>query len=337
MTSLPPRQQAAAALPLLGFGLPVSGSWATAANLVSIARRAEQLGYHSLWAFQRLLHPETGDWGPMYRAVQDPLISLAHVAAVTERVRLGFAVVNAPFYSPILLAKQLTTLDHVSAGRLDAGLGLGWAEEDFAAVGVPYPRRGARTEEFIGCLTAIWTEDVVRFDGEFYQMPAARVDPKPVQRPHPPLLPGGTAERALRRVGRLADGWISSNRHDLRTIDADIAVMREAAEQAGRDPGALRFIVRGVLELQETDAATGRLPLHGSADQIRQDLARLAEQGVTELFFDLNFDLAVGSPDADPVASMRQAERVLSTFAPGAPAPGISAPGIPAPAGSDRA
>jgi probable F420-dependent oxidoreductase len=298
----------------LGFGLPVSGSWATAANLATVARRAEELGYDSLWAFQRLLHPAEGDWGPMYRAVQDPIVTLAHVAALTERPRLGVAVVNAPFYSPILLAKQLSTLDELSGGRLDAGLGLGWAEEEFAAAGVDYARRGARTEEFISCLKAIWTQDVVSFDGEFYRMPAARVDPKPVQQPHPPLLLGGTAERALRRVGRIADGWISGSRHDLRGIGADLELMRGAAREAGRDPAALRFIVRGVLKLTDSAAGADRRPLQGDVEQIRADFNSLAGQGVTELFIDLNFDPEVGSPTADPTASMRRAEHVLTTF-----------------------
>lgn len=300
----------------LGFGLPVSGSWARAANLVRIARRAEELGYDSLWTFQRLLHPAEGDWGPMYRSVHDPIVALAHVAAVTERARLGIAVVNAPFYSPILLAKQLTTLDELSGGRLDAGLGLGWAEEEFAAVGVEPARRGARTEEFIACLKAIWTEQVVSFSGEFYRMPAVRVDPKPVQRPHPPLLLGGGAERALRRVGRIADGWISASRHDLRTVGADLEIMRAAAREAARDPDRLRFIVRGVLSLTDEPAGPDRRPLHGDAGQIREDFDRLAEAGITELFIDLNFDPRVGSPDADPDDSMRRAEHLLQTFAP---------------------
>ena len=193
----------------LGFGLPVSGSWARPANLVRIARRAEELGYDSLWTFQRLLHPADGDWGPMYRAVQDPIVTLAHVAAVTERARLGIAVLNAPFYSPVLLAKQLTTLDELSGGRLDVGLGLGWAEEEFAAVGVDPARRGARTEEFIACLKAIWTEPVVDFAGEFYRMPAVRVDPKPVQQP----LPAAAAGRWRR--ARAAPGRPDRRRLDL--------------------------------------------------------------------------------------------------------------------------
>ncbi|HEX4729414.1 MAG TPA: TIGR03619 family F420-dependent LLM class oxidoreductase [Jatrophihabitans sp.] len=304
--------------PRLGFGLPVSGSWASPDNLISIAQRAERLGYHSVWAFQRLLHPATGDWGPMYRSVLDPIVSLAYLASATERIRLGFAVVNAPFYSPILLAKQLSTLDVLSRGRLDAGLGLGWAEQEFEAVGVPQARRGARLTEFVECLKAIWQDEVVDFTGEFYRVPPARVQPRPVQQPHPPLLLGGGAEPALRRVGRIADGWISASRHDLRTIGKDIAVMKQAAEQAGRDPAALRFIVRGVFDLQDAPgpADGDRRPLHGTAEQIRQDLAALAEQGVGEVFLDLNFDPRVGSPDADPAASLEYAEKVLIEFAP---------------------
>jgi probable F420-dependent oxidoreductase len=303
--------------PRIGFGLPVSGSWATPANLVEIARRAEELGYHSVWTFQRLLHPAEGDWGATYRAVQDPLISLAYVAAVTERVRLGVAVVNAPFYAPIVLAKQLSTLDQVCAGRLDVGLGLGWAAEEFRAVGASELRRGDRLDEFVECLHAIWGENPVQFDGSFYQVPSALVDPKPVQRPHPPVLLGGGAERALRRAGRLADGWISASRHDLRQIGTDIGLIKQAAEAAGRDPDVLRFIVRAVIKLTEQpDDRPERRPLHGSLSQVRADLADLYAQGVTEVFLDLNFDPKVGSPDADAAWSMDYARQTLTEFAP---------------------
>jgi probable F420-dependent oxidoreductase len=300
----------------LGFGLPVSGSWATGPNMAEIARRAEDLGYDSLWTFQRLLHPAEGDWGAMYRSVQDPLVALAYVAGVTQRVRLGVAIVNAPYVAPVVLAKALTTLDHVSAGRLDAGLGLGWSREEFAAVGVPYERRGARMDEFLRLLQAVWTEDVVSFEGEFYRLAPSRVDPKPVQRPRPPLLLGGSAEPALRRAGRLADGWISASRHDLTSVGAAIDVVRSAAADAGRDVDALRFVVRGVV-LLEDDARDedGRRPLHGDAEQIRADLAALERAGITEVFLDLNFHPRVGTPDADPAESMEHAHQVLETFA----------------------
>src|SRR3954471_759378 len=198
----------------IGFGIPVSGSWATPANVVEISRRAEELGYASLWSFQRTVYPADNSIPAPYRSVHDPLAVSGYVAAVTERVRNGIAIVNLPFYAPIMLAKTLTSIDVLSEGRLDAGLGLGWNRDEFDAAGVPMERRGARAEDFIQCLRAIWTQDPVEHHGEFYAVPRGHVDPKPVQRPHPPILLGGSAEPALKRAGRLAEGWISASRFE---------------------------------------------------------------------------------------------------------------------------
>ncbi len=299
----------------LGVGLPVSGAWATPQNMRRVATRAEELGYASVWTFQRLLHPVDEDWGAVYHSVVDPVTALSYVAGTTSHIRLGLAVVNVPYYAPIVLSKALTTLDIVSGGRLDVGLGLGWAPEEFEAVGVPRDRRGARGEEFVACLEAIWTQSEVEFHGEFYDVPRSRVDPKPVQRPHPPLLMGGTAEVALRRAGRIADGWISSSRADLTALGSSIDIVRSAAAEAGRDPATLRFVVRGVVGLTDGHPAERR-PLQGDADQIRADLAGLADQGVTEVFLDLNWDPRTVSDGIDPAAALDNAERVLDTFAP---------------------
>ncbi|HWC10005.1 MAG TPA: TIGR03619 family F420-dependent LLM class oxidoreductase, partial [Acidimicrobiales bacterium] len=268
-----------------------------------------------LWTFQRLLSPMEGDapvLDPQYRSVHDPLITLAYLAGQTAVARLGLAVVNMPYYAPLVLAKLLTTLDHVSGGRLDAGLGIGWLPPELQAAGARPERRGARADEYLRCLGAIWTQDVVEHEGDFYRVPRAGVDPKPVQRPHPPLLLGATADPALRRAGRLADGWISGSRTDLTRIDEPIATVRAAARDAGRDPDGLRFVCRGVVKLGRP-----RAPLAGSFDDIRADLAELAGKGVTETFVDLNFDPEIGSPHADPAAAMRRAEEVLEALAPG--------------------
>jgi probable F420-dependent oxidoreductase len=300
----------------LGFAVPVSGSWATPANCLRVARRAEELGYASLWTFQRLLSPLDGDapvLDPQYRSVLDPLGVLAFLAGRTDGIRLGVAVVNMPFYAPIVLSKQLTTIDVLSDGRLDVGLGLGWLPPELEATGVPEARRGARGEDFLACLKTTWTDDVVDYTGEFYRVARSRVDPKPVQRPHPPVLIGGTAEPALRRAGRVADGWISSSRADLTRINESIGVIRQAAADAGRDPAALRFVCRGVAKVRTGERGT----LMGSLDDIRSDLDGLAANGVTETFVDLNFDPEIGSPDADAEASMRRAEEVLEALAPG--------------------
>ena len=305
----------------IGFAVPVSGSWATPDNQVVIARRAEELGYSSLWTFQRLLFPtdrdgpDAGRWQPVYRRVHDPLITLAFLAAHTTRIRLGVAVLNMPWFSPILLAKQTSTLDAVSAGRLDLGLGLGWSRQEYAAAGAPFDRRGERAEEFDACLMALWTEDVVDFHGSFHEITRAHVEPKPVQRPHPPLLLGGSAEAPLRRAGRVADGWISSSGQDLGTIGSAIRVVADAAADAGRDPATLRFVCRGVVRLRG-EQSSDRRPLTGSLGQIRDDCTALAGQGVTEMFVDLNFDREIGVVEADPAASMARAEELLVALAP---------------------
>ena len=254
-------------LPLLGFGLPVAGSWATPDTLRRVARRAEELGYASLWTFQRVLHPVDAELDPAHRAVLDPVVALAQAAAHTDRIGLGTATVCAPFTAPALLAKAMTSLDVLSGGRLTVGLGSGWLPQEYVAAGVPFERRGARMEEYLRCLQALWTEDPVEFAGEFYTVPRSHVGPPPVQRPHPPILLGGTAPQALRRAGRLAQGWIASSRHDLTTIGAEIATVRDGAREAGRDPQALRILVRLIPQ--------------GTREHVLNDLKALHKKGVT--------------------------------------------------------
>ncbi|GAA0398370.1 TIGR03619 family F420-dependent LLM class oxidoreductase [Microbispora corallina] len=294
----------------IGFAVPVSGSWATPENMKRIARRAEDLGYDSVWTFQRLLYPVGHAMGPVYRSVQDPVVTLSYLAGLTERVRLGIAVLNLPFVSPALMAKQLGTLQNVSAGRLDLGLGLGWLPEEFTASGVPMGRRGRRAEEYVELLRRLWTEDAVEHKGEFYEFPHAHLAPRPATLPS--LLLGGTAPVALARAGRIADGWISSSRANLDEIDQQISIVKEAAREAGRDADALRFVVRGVTKVRAEDGG----PLTGSYEKIRRDVEDLEARGVTEVFHDLNFDPEIVEASADPRESLRRAEEALEALAP---------------------
>lgn len=299
----------------LGFAIPATGSWATPDNQVRIARLAEERGYHSVWVLQRLLNPV--DLGMQtYRNTPDPLVTLAYLAAVTSRVRLGVAVVNLPFFSPALLAQQTATLDRLSRGRLDLALGLGWVRAEFEASGLSMDRRGARADEFIDVLNALWTKEIIEHEGEFYRVPATRLEPKPVQQPRPPLLLGGGTSASYRRVGRVADGWVSASRHDPAQLGDAIGEIKDSARGHSRDPESLRFVVRAVLALGDA-GPVGRRPLSGSADQIRSDFERLADQGVTEAFIDLNFDAEHVGMDINPVASLSYAEFLLTEFAPG--------------------
>src|ERR1022692_4623630 len=159
----------------IGFGAPVSGAWATPENLACFASRAEEAGYASLWSFQRLLVPAGSGMEPVYHSVLDPYAALSYAAAVTHTIRLGTAIVNLPFVSPAYLAKQAASLDVLSAGRHDVGLGIGWMPAEFAASGADMGRRGARAAEYVAVLRNLWTQEVSEFSGEFYTVPRSRV------------------------------------------------------------------------------------------------------------------------------------------------------------------
>jgi alkanesulfonate monooxygenase SsuD/methylene tetrahydromethanopterin reductase-like flavin-dependent oxidoreductase (luciferase family) len=168
---------------------------------------------------------------------------------------------------------------------------MGWLPQEYAAAGVPYARRGARMDEYLRCLEALWTQDPVEFAGEFYTVPRSHVGPPPVQRPRPPVLVGGTAAPALRRAGRLAQGWIASSQQDLATLAASIETVRAAARAVGREPQIVM-----------------RRTLNGTRDEVLEELAQLRAQGVTEVILDLN--LSAQTPDVE------YAEGVLDAFAP---------------------
>jgi len=270
-----------------------------------VAQRAEALGYRAAWTFQRLFYPVApreeyygapgGAWPAAFASVMDPLAVLAFVAASTRTIRLGVSVLVMPLYQPIVLAKQLATLDVLSGGRLDVGLGLGWSSDEWEAAGTPMRRRGARADEFLRVLKAVWTEDPVEFAGEFYRVPRAHVAPRPVQRPHPPLLLGGYHPGVLHRAAALADGYTGGN-IPLAELTATVARVRAAAAAAGRDPVSFPIVCRGSYNLTPEPLGSTRRALWGSAAQIREDLGRYAEAGVTQMFLEPNFQPGGAEP-----------------------------------------
>ncbi|MBB4935291.1 putative F420-dependent oxidoreductase [Lipingzhangella halophila] len=311
----------------LGFSLPCSGSWATPHNQVRIAQAAERLGYHRLWTLQRLMRPvePQNDYPPLagqpwpatFEITQDPIVTLAHVAASTSTIGLGTAVLVAPYYPPLLLGKQLATLDQVAGGRLAVGLGLGWSKDEYEAVGVPFARRGARMDEFVRCLRRVLSDDVVEFHGEFYDIPASRVEPKPLQRPSPPLLIGGYGKKAMRRAAALGDGFVGGNL-PLPAVRRVLDGLESAYRDAGRDVSQARVASRGAVQVFSEPQGADRRPLFGTLGEIRDDIARYRDAGIDELFLELNFDPAIGGPDADPEATTDYALDVLAELAPDA-------------------
>lgn len=183
---------------------------------------AEAAGFASIWTSEHVVFFE--DYAPNYpyaaggrppmetdTAMMEPLNLLSFIAAKTSRMRLGTGVFLLPQRNPVYTAKETSTVDVLSGGRLDFGIGVGWLREEFQAVNVPFEERGARCDEYIEILKRLWTEDVAEFSGRFYDLPACTQKPQPLQTPHPPILVGGTSKPAIRRAALLGDGWVAIN------------------------------------------------------------------------------------------------------------------------------
>ncbi|NGO12554.1 LLM class F420-dependent oxidoreductase [Streptomyces sp. HC44] len=224
----------------------------TLADAGETARRIESMGFAHLWLpdhivlFERYApnYPYSSDGLPPLGPRQgwyDPLFGLAAAAGTTTRLRLGTNVLILPQRNPLLLAKQIVALDHLSAGRVDVGVGLGWSPEEYAALGVPYERRGARADEYIAAMTRIWKDELAAYEGEFISFSDVVALPKPVQQPRPPVLVGGQSPPALRRAARHGDGWISWML-PAEEISPTVGRLENACAAVGRDPAHVRRI-----------------------------------------------------------------------------------------------
>lgn len=219
-------------------------------ELVALARLAEDVGLNSLWLPEHVVFVQgsksrypynpTGELALGRRpGVFDPLIGLAVAAAVTERVRLGTSVLILPERQPVVLAQQVVALDHASAGRIDLGIGVGWLQEEFEALEVPWERRGDRADDYLRAMRVLWEDEVASYAGEFVRFADVQAWPKPVQQPGPPVWVGGDSPAALRRTAALAEGWYGWAL-DLETVTDRLGRLAAACEAAGRDPASVR-------------------------------------------------------------------------------------------------
>jgi probable F420-dependent oxidoreductase len=209
----------------------------------------EEAGYDEIDMFDHITmgHPAGGRPSgpyPPQMPLLEAFVTLGAIAAVTRRVGLGTEVLVLPQRQPTLVAKQVATLDILSGGRVRLGCGVGWQESEYESLGVPFAERGRRMEECLRLLRLYWTEPSVTFHGRYYTVEAMAMDPKPVQSGGPPIWLGGGSEAALRRIGRLGDGWLAGGGERPETVRERLAVIRRAAEQAGRDPDAIGLQVQ---------------------------------------------------------------------------------------------
>ena len=307
-----------------GISLQNRGAGASPENLALVARRAEELGFDSAFVGDHVVIPDssvseypysaTGEFTGMASGEWlDQLTTLTFVAAVTERIRVGSGVLILPHRNPVVTAKILSSMDVLSKGRLIVGVGVGWLREEFEALGLPpFEERGAVGNEYLRAFKELWTQENPSFQGKYCSFSNIRFEPKPVQKPHPPIWVGGESGPALRRAAALGDAWhpIGSNpRFPLVTV----AQMRRAverlgryAEKAGRDPSAIEVAYRAPRYLLGT-AEDRTQPFMGTAEQIAEDVAEFAEVGVSYVVFDFRSEDVGGT-----VATMEEfVQRVM--------------------------
>jgi probable F420-dependent oxidoreductase len=283
----------------LGIALPTSSPLGSPEAIVRIAEGAERIGLDSLWTFERLLRPTApvspghglppATLPPEYASVYEPLETLSYVAARTSRIRLGTSVLDALFHPPVVLARRIATLDRLSGGRLEVGLGQGLVPQEFEAAGVPMSRRGAGYEEHVAAMRAVWGPDPVRFDGRFYRIAESEVGPKPVQHGGPPLLGGAVLPPGIRRAARMGLGFnVTVSSPDIDDLRNAVAVFRGAAEEAGRDPATLPVVVRVNGSITSAAAAAERVPLTGGVGHVVDDLAQLHAIDVDHVFWQMD-------------------------------------------------
>ena len=311
-----------------GVSLQNRGPGSTPENLARVAQKAEELGFDSAFVGDHVVIPEsfvsdypysaTGEFTGMASGEWlDQMVSLTYVGAVTERIRLGSGVLILPHRNPLVTAKMLATMDVLSRGRLIVGVGVGWLREEFEALGLPpFEERGAVGNEYLQVFKELWTQENPSFEGKYCSFSGIKFEPKPVQKPYPPIWVGGESGPALRRAATLGDAWhpIGSNpRFPLVTAEQmgrSVERLRGYAEKGGRDPSSIGVVYRAPRYLLGS-AEERTQPFMGTVEQIVEDVAEFASVGVSYVVFDFRRDEV-----AETMATMEEfSERVMPLVA----------------------
>jgi probable F420-dependent oxidoreductase len=290
-----------------GVGLPHFRRLASTEAIVTVAQQAEALGFDSVWVSDHIVVPLSAI--PRFGEVFfEPFTTLAYVAGKTQRIRLGTSVIILPYRHPLFMGKALATLDVLSGGRLIVGAAVGWLAEEFEALGIPFTERGARSDEALKVMRALWTEAEPKFEGKFFRFASVKAEPKPLQKPHPPIWIGGSSPAAFRRAAEFADAWHPSHR-SIEEIAAGAKRFKELAKARGRDMKRLEIVARVPLRV----VVNGKVPdsrplLVGTPEQIVNDIGVYRAAGVTGFMFDTYYgNPAVNDQDLGGVLATLEA------------------------------
>jgi probable F420-dependent oxidoreductase len=263
----------------IGLHIPQVGPFASRENVAAFAKTADDAGFDGLWLFDHVVlqknqqskYPYSADGSLGFPPTMDflePLTLAAYLAGITKRAKIGTSVLVLPMRQPVLHAKIMATIDHLSGGRFILGAGVGWWEQEFDVLGVPFERRGARMDECLQLVRALWTQEYVDFKGEFYECVDWTSNPKP-KGDGIPIWLGGESKGQLRRIGKYADGWLATLR-SVPKLKEEFEIAREAASKAGRDPAKLMIAIEGAGILTADNH-----------EQAAEGLGKLREMGVS--------------------------------------------------------
>jgi len=248
----------------IGLFTPLGNPFATPDYLRALGPAAEERGFHSLWVAEHVVlfdqyaskYPYAAD-GRIPAAgesgILEPFTALSFLAATTETIRLGTGICLVPQRNPVYTAKEVAAIDWLSGGRFDFGVGVGWLEEEFRACNTPFDRRGARCVSYLRAMQRLWCDSVSSYEDEFYEIPACRAYPKPVQTPHPPIHFGGESDAALRRVAELGQGWYGFNLRP-EQVPAHLARLDALLARRGRKRSELQISVSPYFQPVDFDA-----------------------------------------------------------------------------------
>jgi probable F420-dependent oxidoreductase len=310
-----------------GLRIPQTGSnVATKENIASLAKQAEDAGLYSLWVLERLIwpispkdkYPGTADgrFPEDWQYIFDPIETLTFVASNTSKILVGTSVIDMLFHNPVILARRFATLDILSEGRSIAGCGLGWSKDEYEVSNITFEGRSKRADEYVQILKKIWTDDIIEFRGQFYNIPPSWIGPKPIQKPHVPIYLGGYSQKTFARIASYADGWICTIQDSLDQAKSNICKLEKECHKVNRDLNDINIaailypvIIDSADKRQGVNQGKTRKLMNGSLDQVVDDLLEISDIGVDQVILNYN-----RSPISNNIGAMVELTKKLWKF-----------------------